>query len=374
MTGKFDNMDMLDETSQIYGIDIKAKRYFIVCVHLGRMEQDIVGVSRTLLAVDNIFKSIAQQYNYQYCSYINTQNRIVALFCCPEIGDDEKSALVNELQSDAEHFTKTMLFVGVGNITDDIGKVKSSYYGAMQALNYKSFFNDGAGVADSRDTSLKDNSWEYYSSNDIEDIFAAYQSGDIDTAIDRVCKILDGMAGKAPKAFAKNFALEFIATLRRDVSDARLIADCESELLQKNTDTLEIDELGDILRKLIAGLNEKRMNSYKQQFSKKIRMAKEFINANYTNPSLGLRDAAEHVGLSNAYFCSLFHSQLGIRFSEYLVYIRIENAKELLREGIVKIYEIAFLVGFNDSKYFSSKFKTLVGVSPSEYRENNRET
>ena len=371
--GEFDNDSTLEETAKIYDIDIAAKKYFVACISPEHRKGTAAGdINKAFLAVDNIIKSVSEERDYRSYSYISEQNRMVVLFCCHDIKKDEKESLINELQIAAGNFVKDKLYWGLGSITDDIKTIKSSYYGAVQALSYKSVFVENS-VTDSIDTGLLDSSRGYYLGSDIEDVLDAFQSGEVDEAADKVREMYKNMEGM-PKAYAKNLALEIITVLRRGFTemdlDIKTIADCEGTILQKDTDATDVEELSGLIIKLIYDIYEQRRNLLEQRLSKKIMLAKEFIEANYTDPSFCLQYVSDYVSLSTAYFCSLFFSQVGIHFNEYLTYVRVEKAKELLREGVIKIYEIAFAIGFNDPKYFSSKFKKLVGISPSEYREN----
>lgn len=63
---------------------------------------------------------------------------------------------------------------------------------------------------------------------------------------------------------------------------------------------------------------------------------------------------------------------MGKNFIEYLTDVRMEKAKELLRNSSKSIKEICLEVGYADSSYFSRIFKKNVGVSPKEYKEENR--
>ncbi|MNI91371.1 HTH-type transcriptional regulator YesS [compost metagenome] len=60
-------------------------------------------------------------------------------------------------------------------------------------------------------------------------------------------------------------------------------------------------------------------------------------------------------------------------FVAYLLHIRMEAAKELLRTTDLKAFEIAEKVGYQEPNYFSFSFKKHVGVSPKEYRSSLRE-
>jgi two-component system response regulator YesN len=78
------------------------------------------------------------------------------------------------------------------------------------------------------------------------------------------------------------------------------------------------------------------------------------------------------LGISISYLSTLFKKMLDTSFNKYLVKIRIEKAQELLRFSPQKIYEIAQSVGYNDVYYFSYSFKKYTGVSPKEYRNDQK--
>lgn len=73
--------------------------------------------------------------------------------------------------------------------------------------------------------------------------------------------------------------------------------------------------------------------------------------------------------LSSSYLCTLFKNETGLTLNQYLTDFRIEKAKKLLTDPRYKIAEISAKVGYSDGNYFGKTFKKMVGVSPSEYRE-----
>lgn len=83
-----------------------------------------------------------------------------------------------------------------------------------------------------------------------------------------------------------------------------------------------------------------------------------------------LHSVAEKVFITPAYLSTLFKTNMGITFIEYLTDIRIRKAKILLKQTHLKNYEVAEKVGYHDSRYFSQIFKKKVGLSPSEFRES----
>lgn len=96
----------------------------------------------------------------------------------------------------------------------------------------------------------------------------------------------------------------------------------------------------------------------------------EYINKNYANKDLNLQSVAKVFYIRAAYLGRLFKEKTGIRFNDYLMQIRIEHAKHLLRNSEHKVYEIADMVGFRDSNYFHARFSQIVNMSPVSYREH----
>ena len=95
--------------------------------------------------------------------------------------------------------------------------------------------------------------------------------------------------------------------------------------------------------------------------------AMDYIRENYSNQDLGLNDICDYLNISTSRFSSLFKEATGRTFTEVLTGVRMERAKQLLRQTSLKNYEIAEKVGFSDPHYFSIAFKKMTGKTPKEY-------
>lgn len=94
--------------------------------------------------------------------------------------------------------------------------------------------------------------------------------------------------------------------------------------------------------------------------------AKKYIDENYKK-DITVEEMAEIIEKTPNYFSHLFKKEFNTSFSEYLNTIRIREAKRLMLESNMLIYEISDEVGFNDYKYFSYVFKKVQGCTPSEF-------
>lgn len=112
-----------------------------------------------------------------------------------------------------------------------------------------------------------------------------------------------------------------------------------------------------------------KVNSFNNRSLKLIlRKAIDYIHEHY-NEQVTLNEVAENIYVSTFYISRMFKKDLGKSFVDYLNDIRIEKAKELLKDVKYKTYEVADLVGISDPHYFSKLFKKHSGMTPSEYRE-----
>lgn len=96
-----------------------------------------------------------------------------------------------------------------------------------------------------------------------------------------------------------------------------------------------------------------------------------FIRKQYYNP-IDLTTIAGHLHVNPSYLSHLFKQEMGIGLTQYITRIRIEQAQHLLKETDWKIARIAQHVGLNDPRYFNAVFKRHTGITPTEYRENER--
>jgi AraC-like DNA-binding protein len=117
---------------------------------------------------------------------------------------------------------------------------------------------------------------------------------------------------------------------------------------------------------------------YKQNYrsgekNSKIEASVRYINQNYKNSELTIKELSEKSYMSEVYFRKLFKEEFGVSPQRYIIDLRIQYAAGLISTGYYSLKEIAYMSGYNDYKYFSVEFKKIMGVSPSEYMYNYKE-
>ena len=133
--------------------------------------------------------------------------------------------------------------------------------------------------------------------------------------------------------------------------------------LLKNNRASALSCLYDIL----ARLNNEQKNEYDI-----LTPALEYINNHYSEPSINNKLLSEKCSISEVYFRRIFKSSMGISPHQYIIDIRIAQAKLLLMDSGTTISEISEQTGFSSVYHFSRIFKDKTGCTPTQFIKQNR--
>lgn len=99
-----------------------------------------------------------------------------------------------------------------------------------------------------------------------------------------------------------------------------------------------------------------------------VEQAKDIINKNYSK-NINLAFLEQELNYNIKYISRIFKQMTGMNFTAYLNIVRVERAKELLKNRELTIQSISVSCGFNDYFYFCKVFKSLTNHTPSSYRD-----
>lgn len=94
-----------------------------------------------------------------------------------------------------------------------------------------------------------------------------------------------------------------------------------------------------------------------------------YIQQNYMGKIL-LREFGEQFHLSEKYISRYFKEHFHITLSQYVTYLRLEHAKQMIQETDISVTEVAMQSGYQNISYFIRSFKKTYGVSPLKYRKS----
>lgn len=102
---------------------------------------------------------------------------------------------------------------------------------------------------------------------------------------------------------------------------------------------------------------------------RRLRRAIEYIHANY-HQEIVLSEIADAAFLSEYHFAHLFKKITGLTPNNYLIAVRLEQAKKLLAETDESISNVSLAVGYTSQSHFTKVFRNFTGLTPAKYRES----
>lgn len=132
----------------------------------------------------------------------------------------------------------------------------------------------------------------------------------------------------------------------------------------------QIDEFMEEVTGWIIGFHEKiglEFDDYRNK--SRMKQAIAYIQENYET-DLNMAVVSNYVSMNYSLFSYAFKQFTGKNFVNYLKELRINEAKRLLAETDMRVIEISQQVGYENEKHFMKIFKSVSGVSPTEYRKN----
>lgn len=140
-----------------------------------------------------------------------------------------------------------------------------------------------------------------------------------------------------------------------------------ADYIEKPLTSAKIAKIKNFILSVPRGEKDKSVSGIKG----KIEQVKYFVQRNYSK-KLTLDDVADEVCLSSKYLSRVFKQQTGMTFLDYKLSLRIEKAKELLKESGDNIEEIAFKLGYQNPESLGRIFKHFTQMSPREYRDQEK--
>ena len=96
------------------------------------------------------------------------------------------------------------------------------------------------------------------------------------------------------------------------------------------------------------------------------------MESNIENKDFSVDDIAREIGISRIQLYRKVKALIGYNVNDYILSVRLQKAKFLLKDQQFTISEIAYKVGFSSQAYFSTVFKSKFSLTPSEYREKKK--
>lgn len=379
--GHLERVDCIRPIVDYFQIDIKPQIILtVICnnyknVCYGLTNRQIYQLKRIILncvraAIKDRFLGVAS-------TLVGTDKVIVALNCgnrSESEADQYANQCARHIQRSIREQTGYSVSIGISDYCAEPTQLWQAYEQSFQAL-HSSFWQGNGQLLRYQDFETQ--------SPDVTDLSLLLEqtrqrliaSLCQDRCMDRKTIVKDLLQALTDARCSSSHIRSLLVTLLSDISQYYIQLGAEpteilDEQIRVTTNILQADTILDIEAQFSVFLSfimQKKHNSVTHGIESVIKIAKAYINQHYAD-ELSLPSVAAAFGYSSAYFSRSFKKYAHISFSDFLLHVRIENAKNFLKDSRFSIDEVALKTGFQNRSYFSSIFKRQTGQTPYQFR------
>lgn len=298
----------------------------------------------------------------------------VLLLIGDEDGEERLFEAVEQIKATYRRFYNLDMTVALSS-AGDISGARAMYRETLECLNHRFYLGEGSLIT-LKDVAAAEGAEPAAEAVppelpfDEDKLGLTVKAGHLEAAVQQLRELFGALAeARADAAYAKSCVISAYMTIIRQAPPDRMNGYLNDLAVIERTETLQaLEEFLTGAVREIAALNY-RMT--KNKHSAVVAKVIESVHSNLSNPELSLHWVARELLYMNAdYLGKLFKKEVGEKFSNYVMRLRMEKAIELIgASSDVKVFELAEMLGFGDNpQYFSQVFKRYTGYSPSEFK------
>jgi two-component system, response regulator YesN len=297
--------------------------------------------------------------SYQSVSVRNGEEHLLVVFHFQDEVDD----LFQPLMDWPEHYN---VYLGSGRTYQKVADVKKSYKEAKEALRYGRFMEEGWTRFDNIGGETK---VVGSLSDQEESIIFHIRTGDKPGLLKQLDSFINQLNSERlnPDVVEREIlklvylAMEVAKETGEDIDrQGKFLPHLEIRKLETK------DKMFGWLRSQMEMIYDWTRNVRQLTKHDAVNKACAYMKEHYYK-DITLQEVSDYIGMNPTYFSLLFKEEMKQSYIKYLTNLRMERAKELLREGY-KVADVSEKVGYYSSRYFSELFKKYVGVKPSQYK------
>ncbi|ADL49826.1 response regulator transcription factor [Clostridium cellulovorans] len=262
-------------------------------------------------------------------------------------------------------------FIAIGESVEVVEDISKSYKSAKEIIENK-FIYDDEKIVKYGSTNQGDKDITF-GKDDIQALYTSIEIGDMDKLTNTI-KLLEkslinsNLSTEKMKGLLIKYFLEIKSQLVASFPEYKDKFPKDDDIINGIYSYANLKTLLQYIKEEFMSMSEVIENNCSDNIMKRI---VNYIDRNYYK-DIKLEMLAEIFNYNSAYLGKMFKNHTNESFNSYLDKIRIENAKKLLTNDSLKVYQVSEKVGYKNIDYFYSKFKRYVGMSPKEYKKLNK--
>ncbi|WP_282942101.1 helix-turn-helix domain-containing protein [Paenibacillus sp. RC67] len=373
----------LRERMRNFGWVVDDRQFVVMHIHLtgftnleGRFAQGDEGL--ITFAAANIIEELSQN-RLEQVDVINFHDLSMGLLIMLPSNPSYKielHELSDEIIQAINRILKLQVSISIGKPSTTIVQIPSYYEEAKQALSYRKFENENQ-IMNLDSLNLEEETTEHHYPFVLErEIIQMIRTGQQKDAMYLIKSFLEALLERGAKEIdVQQGMLQLLGSILHAIRHLGMDPNRVFRSANLYEQLAQIREPRKMLnwfeQKIIQPFIRELESRSDVQLKKVVESAMIYLQNHYMK-DISLDSCADHTGVNAVTLSKLFKQVTGTNFIDYLTELRMEKAKELLRETEQKINDVAVKVGYQHS-YFNRIFKKHVGVTPSHYREMSRD-
>lgn len=380
--GGIDEIDEIKQKIDELNIDLELNNLVVVVVEIDdflflQEKLQAKGMIKLISSFMDISTEILKDMGKSVISNIENE-RFIIIFSLGNMRSDLQihdyiMTAINRIRTSIKRYLNITACFSISNTFDSIQDLHRYYKKAVEALEGK--FYKGKNIVIQGE--IKSETEKEILNLEVEDektIVSSLKTLDKQSLENCIKKIFDNiLVCKVSQRSIKMICAELINIVNKVARESGI----DIKSIYQNED-IPYDEMKkyetiEDVKQWIIGIYDKlfkliEVSNIDPSYSETTKKALEFIQRNYGN-NISLNDAADYIGISSSYLSRVFKKDCNKGFNEYLNYIRVEHAKQLIESGDYKLKDIVKKVGFNNYTYFFKVFKDFIGMTPQDYED-----
>jgi len=284
-------------------------------------------------------------------------------------------AMLEEICRNVDKYLKITVTAGVGPAVDRLSTLKYAYDDALSALDYRLLLGSSRVIAIDDVEHRRPAAALRFDDLQEQTLIRCLKVGsvpELESIVDELFAPL--LAADPAPAFrdAQVYLLQIFTAILKAAQDTEDESTGDlwagSHPLKELTSFSSLQEAKSRVLQLGSALMSRIASDRQTSYRQLVEQAKAFTKEHFADSYITIARVCAHLHISAGYFSNIFKRETRMTYMSYLLQIRMEAAKELLRTTDLKTFEIAEKVGYADPNYFSFSFRKQFGESPKAYR------